>query len=99
VEDIEGIASVECGDSIFIGPADLSVDYGYNHQTSEELFAAFERCAVAAKANGKTYMSWLANDAKAKEWSKYGMNMFLVGSEHSWMLRGANVDAAGVHEI
>ena len=44
-------------------------------------------------------MSWLANDAKAKEWSKYGMNMFLVGSEHSWMLRGANVDAASVHEI
>jgi 2-keto-3-deoxy-L-rhamnonate aldolase RhmA len=36
VEDIEGIASVVGVDGIFIGPADLSVDYGYNHQTSEE---------------------------------------------------------------
>lgn len=99
VEDIEGIAAVEGVDGIFIGPADLSVGYGYNHQTSDELFAAFERCGAAAKANGKTYMSWVPNGAKAKEWSKYGMSMFFIGSEHSWMLRGANADAAGVHEI
>ena len=62
-------------------------------------FSAFERCGAAAKANGKTHMSWVPNGAKAKEWSKYGMSMFFIGSEHSWMLRGANADAAGVHEI
>ena len=99
VEDIEGIAAVEGVDGIFIGQADLSVGYGYNHQTSGELFAAFERYGAAAKAKGKTYMSWVANGAKAKGRSKYGVSMYFIGSEHSWMLWGANVDAASVHEI
>lgn len=99
VEAVEDIAATEGVDGIFIGPADLSVGYGYDHQTSDEMFAAFERCGKAAKANGKTYMTFVPNAAKAAEWQKYGLSMFFIASEHSWMRAGAAADAKGVHAL
>lgn len=98
-EAAEAIAAVEGVDGLFIGPADLSVGYGFDHQNSDELMAALEAVGRAAKSNGKTYMSWVPNAAKAKEWAAFGMTMFFIGSEHAWMLNGARADAAGVHAM
>ncbi|MCF6445162.1 HpcH/HpaI aldolase/citrate lyase family protein [Nereida sp. MMG025] len=99
VDAAQDIAAVDGIDGLFIGPADLSVGYGYDHQASDELTAALAHVGQAAKAQGKAYMSWVPNAQKAQEWSAYGMSMFFIGSEHAWMLNGARADAAGVHEI
>jgi 2-keto-3-deoxy-L-rhamnonate aldolase RhmA len=106
IEDIEGvdnadaIAAAEGIDGIFLGPADLSVAYGHDHQTSDDLMQAIERVGAAAKAHGKTYMTFTPNVAKSAEWhERFGFTMFFVASEHSWMLQGAKSVAEGVHAI
>lgn len=106
VEDIEGvenadaIAATEGIDGIFLGPADLSVAYGHDHQTSDDLMQAIEKVGTAAKAHGKTYMTFTPNVAKSAEWhERFGFTMFFVASEHSWMLQGAKSVAEGVHAI
>ncbi len=105
IEDIEGvensdaIAAVEGIDGLFLGPADLSVAYGKDHQTSDELIAAIEHVAIAAKAHSKTYATFVPDAEKAAHWQRYGVSMFFVASEHTWMLTGARAVADGVHAI
>ena len=99
VDACEAIAATDGIDALFLGPADLSVGYGHDNQTSDDLFAAMERVGKAADAAGKAYVSWVANAQKAQEWSQYGMSCFFISSEHSWMRAGATAEARGVHEI
>jgi 2-keto-3-deoxy-L-rhamnonate aldolase RhmA len=99
VDVASGIAAVEGIDALFLGPADLSVAYGYEHQNSDELMAAFESVGQACKAAGKAYVTFVADAAKAKELQKYGLSVFFVASEHSWMLNGARTVAQGVHDL
>jgi 2-keto-3-deoxy-L-rhamnonate aldolase RhmA len=95
----EAIASTEGIDGLFVGPADLSVGYGKDHQTSDELMSAFERVGQATKAAGKAYMTFVPDAAKAAEWRKFGLTMFFIGSEHNWMRAGAKAAADGVHAL
>ena len=100
VEAAAAIAATEGVDGLFLGPADLSVGYGHDHQTSDDLWAAFASVGAAAKAENKAYMTFVPNAAKAQEWAQaYGLTMFFISSEHSWMRAGAAADAAGVHQI
>ncbi|WP_416882280.1 HpcH/HpaI aldolase family protein [Marivita sp.] len=99
VEAAEAIAATDGIDALFLGPADLSVGYGHDHQASDDLFSAMERVGKATEAAGKAYVSWVANAQKAQEWSAYGMSCFFISSEHSWMRAGATAEARGVHEI
>ncbi len=100
VEVAGDIAAVDGVDGLFLGPADLSVGYGYDHQNSDELMAAFKSVGEAAKAHGKAYMTFVPNAAKAQEWAAaFGLTMFFIASEHAWMRSGAAADAAGVHAI
>lgn len=105
IEEPEGveaaieIAAVEGIDGLFVGPADLSVGYGYDHQTSEELFDAMRRVGMAARAAGKAYVTFVPDAAKGLEWAeKYGFTMFFVASEHTWLRAGATAVAEGLKD-
>ncbi len=99
VEAAEAIAAVQGIDGVFIGPADLSVGYGKSSQDSPELMSALERVGHAAQVAGKTYMTFVPNVEKAQEWRRFGLTMFFIGSEHSWMLAKAKEQAAGIHAM
>ena len=99
LDDVNAIAALPGIDGIFIGPADLSVGFGKTDQSSPELMAAFETCGAAAKAHGKTYMTFVGNAAGAEKVRQYGVSMFFIASEHSWMRAGANADAKGIHAL
>lgn len=105
IEEPEGvlaaadIAAVDGIDGLFLGPADLSVAYGKRDTTSAELAAALEKVGADAKASGKAMVSFVPNVEKAAEWSKYGITVFFVGSEHTWMLQAAGAVAAGIREL
>ncbi|MDJ0821874.1 MAG: aldolase/citrate lyase family protein [Paracoccaceae bacterium] len=100
VEACEAIAATDGIDGLFLGPADLSVGYGYDHQDSDEVKAALTRVGQAARDNGLGYMSFVPNGAKAQEWAAaYGLHMFFIASEHSWMRGAAAADAAQVHAL
>ncbi|WP_377507174.1 HpcH/HpaI aldolase/citrate lyase family protein [Octadecabacter sp. R77987] len=99
VEACEGIAAIDGIDALFAGPADLSVGYGHRSQDNPDLPKALERIGKACAAHGKGYVSWVPDGAKAQEWAAYGMNVFVVASEHTWMRQGAASAAAAVHAI
>ena len=105
IEDPEGldvcedIAATHGVDGLFLGPADLSVAWGYDHQTSDQLKAAQVRVADAARAAGKASMTFVANAAQAQSLAPLGYSCFFMGSEHGWMRAGANADAEGVHQL
>lgn len=105
IEEPEGvdaageIAAVDGIDGLFVGPADLSVAFGKTNQDSDELKAALTKVGQATKAAGKAYVTFVPTPAKAEEWKQYGLTMFFVAAEHSWMLNGAREAAKGIKAL
>lgn len=96
VEDIEAIAGCDGIDGVFIGPADLSVAMGKTDVDSDELGAAMTRVGEVARAMGVAHITWVPNVAKAQEWDKHGFTTYVVASEHSWMMQGAQATVKGL---
>lgn len=99
VEAAAQIAAVAGIDGLFVGPADLSVAYGKTDQTSDQLLAALQAVGQAARAHSKAYMTFVPNAGKAAEWAKYGLTMFFIASEQSWIMQGAWAEVAGVRAL
>ena len=99
VDVAEDIAALDGIDGLFVGPADLTVAYGADAGAAPKLEAALDAVGKACAAHGKTYMSFVADPGKAADWLKYGMTMFYVASEHSFMLGGARTAAGGIHAL
>lgn len=105
IEEPEGvdaageIAAVEGIDGLFVGPADLTVAYGADAGAAAQLDEALAAVGAAAQAAGKTYMSFVSDAGKARDWARHGMTMFFIGSEQSWVLGAANGAASGIHDL
>ena len=99
VDDADRIAAVPGIDGLFIGPADLTVAYGADAGAAAQLDAALAKVGAACQAAGKAYMSFVADASKAEAWTKHGMTMFFVASEHGFMLTRAKDQAQGIQAL
>ncbi len=99
VDAVEDIAAVAGIDALFAGPADLSVGYGQTAVGSPDLDAALARIGAAARAAGKAYASWVPDPAAAAAWTKFGITVFVLASEHTWMRAGAMAAAKGIRAL
>jgi staphyloferrin B biosynthesis citrate synthase len=89
VEEIEAIAAVDGIDALFVGRADLSVAYGADNQDDPRVVAAVERICAAGVANGRPVGMFLARPGDAPQWREKGASLFLLGSDHGFLLAGA----------
>lgn len=90
VENIEEIMSVEGIDIGFIGPNDMTQDYGIlNHFNDPEIVAAFEKVIAAAKNAGKWSGVHFAQAEPLKPWLNKGMQMNLWNSDSGLLMLGA----------
>lgn len=96
VEAVEEIAAVPGIDALFAGPADLTVGYGGRSLGTPELTAALARIGAAARKAGKGYAGWVPDAAQAAVWAEYGMSIFVVGSDHTFLRAGAAMAARDV---
>ncbi len=96
VDAAEAIAATPGIDGLFIGPADLSVAMGHTNQTSDDLMAAYASVGAACRTHGKANVTFVADGARARLVAEYGVTVFFVASEHTWMAQGA---AAAASEI
>lgn len=91
VENIEQIMKVDGIDVGFIGPNDMSQDYGicgqYDHP---EIVSAFERIIAAAASNGKWSGVHFGSAAPLKPWLLRGMQMNLWNSDNGLLALGAS---------
>ena len=90
VENVEEIIAVEGIDVAFIGPNDMSQDYGILGQFEHpEIVAAFEKIIAAAEANGKWAGAHFGGAAPLKPWLKKGMQINMWNSDNGLLALGA----------
>jgi 2-keto-3-deoxy-L-rhamnonate aldolase RhmA len=89
VADIDAIAAVEGIDALFVGRVDLTVAYGATSQDDARVVAAVERVCAAGRAHGRPVGMFLARTGDIPQWRAQGASLFLLGSDHGFMLAGA----------
>ena len=103
IEEPEGvdaaaeIAAIDGIDALFVGPADLSICYGANDPTAPVVREAMFKVGKAAAASGKAMVTFAPN-ADVADLKELGVSVFFIGSEHGFMLAGANAAAKGARD-
>lgn len=89
VEAVEAIAAVDGIDALFIGRADLTIAYEAETPDDPRVVAAVERICAAGRAAGRAVGMFLPRPSDAPQWREKGASLFLLASEHDFILRGA----------
>jgi len=89
VETIDAIAHVPGIDALFVGRVDLTVAMGASSQDDPRVVAAVERVCGAGRAAGRTVGMFLSRPDDIAAWRDKGASLFLLGSDHAFMLAGA----------
>lgn len=89
IDDIDAIAAVSGIDALFVGRADLTVSYGAPGQDDPRVLAALDAVCAAGRAHDRPTGMFLAREADAPAWTDKGARLFLLGSDHGFMLSGA----------
>lgn len=95
VENIEEIMAVEGIDVGFIGPNDMTQDYGICGQFAHpEIIAAFEKIMAAAQRNGKWSGVHFGGSEPLKPWIAKGMQINMWNSDIGLLQAGAATQMA-----
>jgi 2-keto-3-deoxy-L-rhamnonate aldolase RhmA len=89
VNDIDAICQVEGIDCIFIGRMDLTVALGQTNPSHPDVLAAVELIVKAANKYGKNCGMFVGDLSELPHWISLGVSLFLLGSDHGFMLSGA----------
>ncbi len=89
VDAIEAIASVEGIDALFIGRADLTIAYGAETPDDAVVVEAVDTIVAAGKAAGRTTGMFLGRVSDVPMWRDKGASLFILGSDHDFLLQGA----------
>ncbi len=89
VENAEAIAAVEGVDLLFVGPADLSIDYGVPMQREHPLVQnALDKVAEAAARTGKWWGTVTNTPAEAQRELSRGARMITCADDHFLLVKG-----------
>ena len=96
VEGADAIAAVDGVDVLLIGTSDLSSELGIAGQAGHpKIVAAYERVAVACRKHGKILgMGGVYDEENASRYVGMGARFVLTGSDHSYIMTGANARTA-----
>lgn len=89
IDAIDAIALVEGIDALFVGRVDLTVAYGATSQDDPRVVAAIEAVCAAGLRHGRPVGMFLARFADVPLWTAKGASLFLLGSDHGFLLGGA----------
>lgn len=89
LECIDEIAAVEGLDCLFIGRIDLTVALAAASPKAEEVVAAVQRICAAGVAAGVPVGMFLGDLGELPLWREAGANLFILSSDHGFLLKGA----------
>jgi 2-keto-3-deoxy-L-rhamnonate aldolase RhmA len=89
VDNIDAIARVEGIDALFIGRADLTIAYGAKTPDAAVVVNAVDRIVAAGKAARRTTGMFLGRVGDVPMWRDKGASLFILGSDHDFLLQGA----------
>lgn len=90
VAAIDEICSVDGIDCLFIGRVDLTVAFKTDSPHDNVVIKAIEKVCKAGQESGKTIGMFVPDDTEAKKWMAQGATLFLLSSDHSFIINGAN---------
>ncbi|MEO1407850.1 MAG: aldolase/citrate lyase family protein [Pseudomonadota bacterium] len=89
LDHIDGLLAINDMDAYFIGRADLSVSLGAAGPNDKQVLDAVEMiCRKGDEAN-VTIGMFTSNLDEIPKWRSLGASLFLLGSDHGFMLAGA----------
>jgi 4-hydroxy-2-oxoheptanedioate aldolase len=89
VENAQAIAAVDGVDVLFVGPADLSIDYGVPMQREHRLVQhAMDKVAEAAARAGKWWGTVTNSPAEAQKELARGARMITCADDHFLLVKG-----------
>lgn len=89
IDAIDEIAAVDGIDALFVGRVDLTVAYGAESQDDPRVLAGVEAVCAAGLRHGRPVGMFLARIEDVPYWASRGASLFLLGSDHSFLLAGA----------
>lgn len=89
VQDIEAIAAVPGLDALFVGRVDLTVGHGATSLDDPRILAEVEAVCEAGQRAGVPVGMFLARVSDVPQWRAKGATLFLLGSDHGFLLSGA----------
>lgn len=89
IESIDEIAAVEGVDAMFVGRVDLTVAFGVTDQNDPQVIAAVDAVCDAGQRHGRPVGMFVARVDDVPGWREKGASLFLLASDHAFMLAGA----------
>ena len=89
IDNIEAIAHVDGVDCLFIGRMDLTVALGETSADAPKVKQAVEHLVEVSHKAGKATGMFVGNLEELAYWKEKGVSLFLLGSDHGFMLSGA----------
>jgi 2-keto-3-deoxy-L-rhamnonate aldolase RhmA len=89
VENCEAIAAIEGIDAVFIGRADLTIAYDAQTPDDEIVVAAVDRIVAAGRNAARVTGMFLGRTSDVAHWRAKGSSLFILGSDHEFLLQGA----------
>jgi 2-keto-3-deoxy-L-rhamnonate aldolase RhmA len=89
LENLDGIFAQPDIDAFFIGRADLTVSLGLTNPNHPDVLQAVEHVARAGLAAGRVMGMFTANLDEIPRWRNLGVTLFILGSDHGFILSGA----------
>lgn len=90
IDNIEAICAVEGIDCIFVGRMDLTISLGETDAKAASVLTAVDTIVDTAHRHGKATGMFIADLSELPMWIEKGVSLFLLSSDHSFMLAGAN---------
>ena len=89
LDEIDEICQVDGVDCIFVGRMDLTVSLGTTNAKDEKVLAAVNTIVETAHKHGKTTGMFVGDLSELPHWISAGVSLFLLNSDHGFMLAGA----------
>lgn len=89
VDDIDAICQVDGIDCIFIGRMDLTVALEQTNPSHASVLDAVNKVVAAANKYQKNCGMFVGDLSELPDWIAAGVSLFLLGSDHGFMLNGA----------
>jgi 2-keto-3-deoxy-L-rhamnonate aldolase RhmA len=90
LNEIDEICQVDGVDCIFVGRMDLTVSLGSTDAKDETVLAVVRTIVETAHKYGKATGMFVADLTELPHWIASGVSLFLLSSDHGFMLAGAN---------
>ena len=99
LDNLDAIFATPGIDCFFIGRSDLTVSLGYDNPGHADVVATVEAICDKAKAADVRVGMFTANIEEIPSWREKGVSLFILSSDHSFMLQGAQAFSQKVRTL